>query len=333
MLNILVTFFLLIHSIFGLNIKYVVDHSVKQLDNVEPILYKATQILSSYNIKPLGDNSDPEIDLEVKVEYSQSKSGFVAWATPDFTSRNKLGRPLKGTIIFFDTPAFLQLEVHTAYLVVHELLHIMAFEKTLLNSFTTISDNLLHTPTILQKAKENFNCSTLPGVLLNTPHLDQAPFMEDIMVPEFRSRHANITPITLAVLKDTGWWDVDINMASHSKWGHNWGCDFASTACYKVRNYSFPFCVPKTYNCTYDKIAYGYCLDSNCPTILQTRHCEICDEKGCRFFEDMKPNSNSAKAAKAVKGYTPIPILFLLPMYFAYQKYLNKEDLDMNWHL
>jgi len=289
----------------ALNIHYIVENNTRLQKRIQPYLQDVTNILSSYNIKPLGDNYKPDIDLEVYIGHSSAEMGILAWAKADYSLRNKLGRPLRGTITIFDTLFYTRLPYNITYLIIHELLHIMAFDPNLLQ----LNTGLLQTETALEVAKKHFNCSTMEGILMQGAHFDQAPYMEDIMAPQLRSKYINITPLTLAVLKDTKWWDVDINTATHSNWGKNWGCDFAMKSCLNTITTEYPYCEYDTYNCTYNKKGYGYCGYKLCPTIIESFECPYgCFNSTCIWQDDI----NIYKSCGSVSSVYSFHIMYII---------------------
>lgn len=71
--------------------------------------------------------------------------------------------------------------------------------------------------------------------------------------------------ITMAFLKDTGWYDVDYNFADKFFYGKDEGCDFLTKACFDGRgepNFQ-QFCNPETdpgvEGCSEDYLGIGSC--------------------------------------------------------------------------
>lgn len=94
-------------------------------------------------------------------------------------------------------------------------------------------------PTVVEIAKNHFNCDSLSGVRLeNQPtrdsctgsHWDERFFFTDLMSPIFSSDSVSLlSPLTIALLKDTGWYK-EVSFASryirNTPFGLGAGCDF-----------------------------------------------------------------------------------------------------------
>ena len=70
-----------------------------------------------------------------------------------------------------------------------------------------------------------------------------------------------ISRMTLAVLHDSGWYDVDFSKAdSRYSWGKNLGCDFVMRSCLQymqTKNRIQPFCVSQT---DFDKLRWNFLI-------------------------------------------------------------------------
>eukprot|EP00521_Asterionellopsis_glacialis_P018203 CAMPEP_0195298606 /NCGR_PEP_ID=MMETSP0707-20130614/23867_1 /TAXON_ID=33640 /ORGANISM="Asterionellopsis glacialis, Strain CCMP134" /LENGTH=820 /DNA_ID=CAMNT_0040360781 /DNA_START=36 /DNA_END=2498 /DNA_ORIENTATION=+ len=116
-------------------------------------------------------------------------------------------------------------------------------EKILQTS--TSSTGLVHhhivTPKVAQVAKNHLNCQQLPGAQLeNQPligtctghHWDERLFSSEIMSSSFDGASGSVlSPLTLALLEDSGWYKVSYHGAQMSPVGHGLGCDFAKLPC------------------------------------------------------------------------------------------------------
>ncbi len=109
-------------------------------------------------------------------------------------------------------------------------------------------------PTVAQVVRNHFNCSSLTGARLeNQPtsdtdcigsHFDERYFFTDIMSALYDDDAAYFSPLTLALLEDTGWYKSNFLRAQNSPFGLGMGCDFVKKACIvdgKVPTYSRGF--------------------------------------------------------------------------------------------
>jgi len=110
---------------------------------------------------------------------------------------------------------------------------------------STSSTGLTHhhvvTPKVAQVAKNHLNCQQLQGAQLeNQPlletctghHWDERLFSSEIMSSIFDGASGSIlSPLTLALLEDSGWYKVSYRGSQMSPVGHGLGCDFAKSPC------------------------------------------------------------------------------------------------------
>lgn len=94
------------------------------------------------------------------------------------------------------------------------------------------------TPTVLEIARNHFGCKDLDGARLeNKPttasctgtHWDERFFFTDAMSPIFSSEAVSLlSPLTVALLKDTGWYDVTFasKYIQNNPFGLGAGCEF-----------------------------------------------------------------------------------------------------------
>nr|CAH8853200.1 unnamed protein product [Trichobilharzia regenti] len=133
--------------------------------------------------------------------------------------------------------------------------------------------NSLVTPSVLSAARKHFNCKTLDGVDLENEgssasagsHFEARIYGDELMVAELQKKSL-ITPILLAYMNDTGWYNVNFRVAEKWEYGKNLGCTFATRSCYeymltqKSRGQSYyPYCDrPSSVSCR-SETSYGMC--------------------------------------------------------------------------
>ncbi|EAR96681.1 leishmanolysin family protein (macronuclear) [Tetrahymena thermophila SB210] len=109
-----------------------------------------------------------------------------------------------------------------------------------------IQTNLLGSPNVLATAKKYYGCPTLQGMQLENQggpgsqnsHWERTIIRSELMTPSALVEDLNLTVFTVAVLKDTGYWDdVNENLSDPIYWGRNKGCDFFQNACQSSTQY------------------------------------------------------------------------------------------------
>jgi len=95
-------------------------------------------------------------------------------------------------------------------------------------------------PTVRQVARNQFKCQTLEGARLeNQPtstdclgsHFDERTWFTEFMSAVYDEDAAYFSPLTLALLEDSGWYKVDFTYAENSPFGLGAGCEFATGDC------------------------------------------------------------------------------------------------------
>ncbi|GKY91230.1 hypothetical protein MPSEU_000095600 [Mayamaea pseudoterrestris] len=102
------------------------------------------------------------------------------------------------------------------------------------------------TPRVAQVVRNLFNCPSLRGARLDdsptdclSSHFHERLFYNELMGPQYASASQNIlSPLTLALMEDTGFYKVDYRGAPISAYGLGAGCDFVYGEC--VVNDSIP---------------------------------------------------------------------------------------------
>mmetsp|Transcript_6734 Transcript_6734/g.15581 ORF Transcript_6734/g.15581 Transcript_6734/m.15581 type:complete len:972 (+) Transcript_6734:97-3012(+) len=97
------------------------------------------------------------------------------------------------------------------------------------------------TPTVATVARNQFNCPELNGAQLeNQPtgensctgdHWDERMYYPEALSGVISPTTVVLSPLTLALLEDSGWYRANYTRANVSPWGHGVGCDFVSQPC------------------------------------------------------------------------------------------------------
>lgn len=170
-------------------------------------------------------------------------------------------RPIAGYIQFKpnlylnDTTA----QDYLVWLAIHETTHILVMndglygdfvdsanarlglENVILKSSHPISGkpvNLIKTRRVAEKAREHFGCDSLEGVALEYnggpgtagAHWSKKVMNTDYMIGDSYGENL-FSDISLALFKDSGWYDVDFNKSNLFEWGKNEGCSFFNLKC------------------------------------------------------------------------------------------------------
>jgi leishmanolysin-like peptidase len=96
------------------------------------------------------------------------------------------------------------------------------------------------TPRVAAVARNHFDCQTLDGARLENQrvgsqcfgsHWDERLFWTELMGPRFNGEIDNLSPLTLAIMEDSGWYQVNYEGVSTSPFGQGRGCDFVYEDC------------------------------------------------------------------------------------------------------
>jgi len=169
---------------------------------------------------------------------------------------------------------------------IHEISHLLAFSKVLFNYFRkpdgnrystgefTISEVvrgteklLVKSPTVLNKAREIFGCSSLEGVELENQGgsgTAGSHWEMRVMFNDYMNSHVVDDPVysslTLSLFEDSGWYKVNWDYTQDNIWGRGKGCTFHADKCVENGIAKFPeFCVSSGRTCDTFHLYKGYC--------------------------------------------------------------------------
>jgi len=139
----------------------------------------------------------------------------------------------------------------------HEIYHIMGFSRQLYQFFVDPATNkrkalsdtyivknnakfpyLIKSPHVLEYAKKYFNCPNLEGVPVENAggegsagsHWEKVVLGNEIMVAD-QVANPVLSHFTLKLLEDSGWYQINYNMAEPYFWGKNEGCQLMTGKC------------------------------------------------------------------------------------------------------
>jgi len=105
------------------------------------------------------------------------------------------------------------------------------------------------TPKVITVARNHFNCQSLMGVPLeNQPQSssctgdqwEQRLFYPESLGDVNLPNSGILSPLSLALLEDSGWYIADYAVAQVSTWGHGAGCDFVNGKCLQTSSDGMP---------------------------------------------------------------------------------------------
>eukprot|EP00163_Fabomonas_tropica_P004486 TRINITY_DN1395_c0_g3_i1.p1 TRINITY_DN1395_c0_g3~~TRINITY_DN1395_c0_g3_i1.p1 ORF type:complete len:946 (-),score=84.42 TRINITY_DN1395_c0_g3_i1:96-2933(-) len=191
-------------------------------------------------------------------------------------SYDQLGRPVTLRIILDATKL-------SEHLVAHELTHGLGMTTDAYTRFrdeygrvrsrvTDIDDVQsggivrVVTPNAVFQARKFWGCDTMKGPELRQlawlsrqkpgAHWEQHRFENEYMVSR-STADAKISPITLGLLQDSGWYYPDYSKADDYRWGRGAGCTFTDGTCDKWGEQYF--CTQSGVGCTHDRKYLGVC--------------------------------------------------------------------------
>lgn len=167
--------------------------------------------------------------------------------------------------------------------IMHEVIHILVLHPNHYGNYygsnyaiatesrTTVSGTStvykLVTPKIVAAAKEQFGCSTLTGVYLEDEgssasagaHFEKKHYGNELMT-SILTGYQVISKVLLALMEDSGWYQVDYTKAQDLAYGYKKGCTFLEEACPATGR---EFCTTDgAKSCSVDYTAKTRCMDT-----------------------------------------------------------------------
>jgi hypothetical protein len=200
----------------------------------------------------------------VDTSFADTTEAAAAYCSQDATTN----RPLAGYVAFNKNMDFTKKNAmyYNSLLVLHEVNHILSFSSSLFDQFKDasgnsiplaqvqisrtvngVSRNMIATPKVLATAQKHFNCNTLEGLELENQggdgtagsHWEERIMAGDFMIGESYSENV-ISDMTLALMEDSGWYQVNYYTGGLFRYGKNRGCDFVNTKCVNSGITNFP---------------------------------------------------------------------------------------------
>ena len=261
---------------------------------------------------------DADLILIPKI-YFDDNDGIDAAAFTIAINKNE-NRPVCGGILLGKHYNFnkINAQPYLIMLLLHEITHVLGFSSSLFELFQTYSSliktktvnglkrTLFTGPNVIKQAKRHFNCDDIEGIELENQggdgsvgsHWEARIMLGDYMIsidyPEIV-----ISEISLALLEDSGWYNVNYYTGGLFRYGKGLGCDFLNNKCVSEgkSNYEREFCdVENEERCTSGFIDRGLCYISNYPYLPEYYRYFNNTTKGGFYFADYCPvtltNSN-----------------------------------------
>eukprot|EP01083_Nonionella_stella_P138162 420446_1 len=223
-----------------------------------------------------------DADLVIYVSYDTSDSSCASGNTLAYAGAcvsDQFGRPIAGSINLCPGVVSTQFWKYDAVTVLHELTHILVMSSSLWNNFWTYSTVVVNTTDnawiVTDKVKEvaraHFDCDTLIGAPLENnygagtavSHWEGKYLMHEYMIGVAFSSLERVSVFTLALMEDSGWYQVDYDFAEPYVWGKDAGCAFLTGECVTSSQSNYPqfWCESEADDgCSADYAGVGDCL-------------------------------------------------------------------------
>ncbi|KAL4453890.1 hypothetical protein ABPG74_003773 [Tetrahymena malaccensis] len=168
-----------------------------------------------------------------------------------------------------------------------------------------IQTNLLGSPNVQATARKYYGCQTIQGMQLENQggsgsinsHWERTVIRSEIMTASALTEGLNLTFFTVALLKDTGYWDdVNENLTDPIYWGRNKGCDFFQNACQSQTQYE-EFTAANKKSCSFWGDGQGIGSNSDpfgdgC-NVVQIYSNRLCDDIANQSYQTNPPSFNA----------------------------------------
>ncbi|KAL8167894.1 hypothetical protein V2J09_009393 [Rumex salicifolius] len=223
-------------------------------------------------------------DLVLLVTTRPTTGNTLAWAVA--CERDQWGRTIAGHVNVAPRHLTAEAETLLSATLIHEVMHVLGFDP---HAFAHFRDERMRRRTqvthqaIDERLGRMVTRVVLPRVIMHSrnhygaysenftgleledgggrgtsgSHWEKRLLMNEIMTGSVDTRSV-VSPMTLALLEDSGWYKANYSMAEHLNWGHNQGTDFVTLPCnqwkgaYRCNN-------SQVSGCTYNREAEGYC--------------------------------------------------------------------------
>ena len=222
---------------------------------IGPTLFLTNKVYKWNSIFENGSHLNSDFLLIVKLDNTnQLPAGIIAGASA-IRLHPVTHRPIAGLLTISSKPQdtnYGGLIEYYSQVFLHELTHALGFGYSLFKYYPgglnkTIAQqtirgvkrNLIITPKVVEVAKKYFNCSNITGVELEdqgrygtkNSHWEQRILLGDYMGGVIYQEDMAISEITLALLEDSQWYEVNYYTGGLMRFGKNKGCNFLYNLC------------------------------------------------------------------------------------------------------
>ena len=201
--------------------------------------------------KYYNESTDADIILFFSIKYL--KSNILAYATSCARDPSSF-RPLAGQVIYNSHHAWAHRHffVNSYATLIHEIIHTLGFDPSMYPYYTRVDGGApyfvsksvynMFTSQLLSEARSHYSCPSISSIPMENEgstgstgaHFERTIMGNETMVSE-DIQQPILSKFTLALLKDSGFYGVDMMKAEYFDWGKGRGCDFlASDMCQTV---------------------------------------------------------------------------------------------------
>lgn len=267
-----------------------------------------------------------EIDADLIIFISEDESAdqnTLAWAGP-CAFHSETGRPRAGRVAM--NPIHIKSDekhLHDQFAtILHEIYHIIGFraadfaffinkqtgeklgaDKVWIENGSGTHPHLVISPKVMEIAKEHFGCPTLKGVPLEATggsgtaksHWEKMVLMNEFMVA-INVPNPVVSKLTLALLEDSGWYEVDYSMGEPLFFGKGKGCGFLDTQTCTLFGETCDSSDKSSTGCFYDYAYMTFCSKDTYMNECEFYNAASFDYHDCRL-------ASSKREASLYGGY------------------------------
>ena len=244
-----------------------VANSLQKIIKVRPLNYKISirnEDLVSWSLgdikEELKENNGVDKDLIIFMKITQSLSQNIPISNFDIKYIDQdTKRPIVGIITLNINQINFDMENSLEYIkimILHQFTHILGFYNETFPDFITAGGNIskiitttnsdersqvprtyIHSPKVLEYAKKYYNCNNIKGVDLEdqddrtNSHWESRVLLGEYMNSEPYYPEQVISEFTLALLEDSGWYEINYYTGGLMRFGKNKGCNFLIKDC------------------------------------------------------------------------------------------------------
>ena len=197
-------------------------------------------------------NCDYDIDLLIFTRFfndTEMKNGEYDISSEPLYIDSSTGQPIVGSAVFNRNIDFSKNNTknYLEFLFFHIFTHILGFDGFIMNKYfhniyTTIDlegvrRSYINSTKVVNVAKKYFNCSTIKGVEIEGSidskkeiHWKGRILLGEYMAPIYTEEHA-ISELTLSLLEDTGYYQINYYTGGLMRYGKDKGCKFLEEKC------------------------------------------------------------------------------------------------------